>query len=66
MSPNRAEEYIKAFHLPECEEAVLIFLDVKQKSCVETGRKIGMTEDTVKRYRKKAYAHIADEISNKK
>ena len=64
MSPNRAKEYIKSFNLPEDEENVLLLLDVRRLSCVAAGMDIGITPDTVKRYRQRAYAHIADELNN--
>lgn len=64
MAPNRAKEYIESFHLPEDEENVLFLLDVRRMSCVAAGMNIGITSDTVKRYRQRAYAHIADELNH--
>lgn len=62
MSPNRAINYIKSFHLRQDEENFLISLDVYGKSVTETAMEYNATIETVKRRRKQAYAHIADEI----
>lgn len=61
-SPRRAVEYIRAFELPEDEETALILCDVRRKSCLEAARALSVSPETVKRYRHRAYAKIADEI----
>lgn len=63
MSPPRAIAYIKAFELPTDEESVIIACDVRRRSCVQVAQALNMTEDTVKRNRKRGYAKIADGIS---
>lgn len=62
MSPKRAIQYIQAFELPEDEESVIIQCDVKRKSCVQVAAMLHTSPDTVKRYRRKAYQKIVDEV----
>lgn len=62
MAPKRAVEYIRSFELPADEEAVLIACDVRGKSCVEAARDLHTSPETVKRYRRKAYHKISDDI----
>lgn len=66
MSPRRAETYIKSFHLPNEEELFLIECDVRDRSVVSVAMEYGFTPDTVKRKRRRAYAHIADELNNER
>jgi DNA-directed RNA polymerase specialized sigma24 family protein len=64
MAPVRAIAIVKACQLPALEEACVIKCDVEQLSCVEAAWKLNVTEDTVKKRRKKAYIKIADHIEN--
>jgi hypothetical protein len=64
MAPTRAITYIKAFQLPEEEEAILIDCDVKQKTeiCVAIERHLSV--DAVKKRKRKAYQKIADFLNH--
>lgn len=63
ISPKRAEETIRAFHLPAEEELFLIECDVRRKSYVQAADDNHTTPEVIKRRRHKAYAKIADEIA---
>ncbi len=62
MSPRRAEECIRAFHLPEEEEIFLIECDVRGLSYAQAAYKYYTTPEVIKRRRQRAYSKIADEI----
>lgn len=62
MNPRRAVAYIKAFELPQDEETALIECDVRGKSCVQAAEILHVSADTVKRYRKRAYRKITNDI----
>lgn len=64
MAPTRAVSYIRAFELPEDEEICLVECDVKRLSAVQVAMRMGMTPDTVKKKRQRAFAHIADAINH--
>lgn len=63
MSPKRAIQYIQFFELPTEEESVIIECDVRGKSCIQAADLLHTSPDTVKRYRRKAYRKIVDEIN---
>lgn len=65
MSPKRAIAYIQSFDLPAEEQLYLIECDVRRKSCVQTAQDNKTTPEVVKRRRRSAYAHIADEINHR-
>lgn len=65
MSPNRAIEHIKSFHLRADEENFLIETDVYGKSLVETAMDYNVCPETVRNKRKSAYIKIADEINSR-
>lgn len=64
MAPKRAIAYIKAFELPQSEEAALIECDVRQKTIVQASFDLHICADEVKRRKRKAYAKIADAINH--
>lgn len=63
MSPRRAEEYIRSFHLPEEEELFLLECDVRGKSYVQAAKDNNTTPEVIKRRRRRAYGKISDEIN---
>lgn len=64
MSPKRATSYIKAFELPEDEEYFLLHCDVKKESVCKASSNFGLTIDSGKKIRQRAYAHIADDLKH--
>lgn len=66
MSPRRAEDYIRAFHLPGKETTCLIERDVNDLSYVQICEKHGFSPEVVKESRRKAYAKIADALEYEK
>ena len=62
MSPERAVDFIRAFHLPEKEETCIIEKEVNDLSYTQICRKHGMTPETVKNARARAFAKIADAL----
>lgn len=63
MAPRRAEAYIRAFELPEDEEAFLIACDVRGLSCMQAAAEFHTSLETVKRRRQSAYRKIADDMT---
>lgn len=64
MAPKRAISYIKAFELPEEEEACLIERDVRKRSYIQISEAMNMSPETVKKRRHNAFAKIADQLNN--
>lgn len=64
MSPNRAAAYIKSFNLPADEENCLVECEVRGLSYVQAADRLNMSPECIKRSRRKAFAHIADELNN--
>lgn len=64
MAPKRAIAYIRAFELPEEEEACLIERDVLQKSRLQIALRLHVSVETVDERRRSAYKKIADGISH--
>jgi len=64
MSPQRALAYISAFDLPPDEANSLIECDVRGKSYTEACTVLGMSPETIKRCRRRAFAKIADAINH--
>lgn len=60
MAPKRAVSYIRSFELPPDEETCLIECDVRQKSIVQVADMLHVSQETVKKRRKSAYAKIVD------
>lgn len=65
MSPVRATDFIKSFHLPEEEEKILIACDVQKKSYASQYLN-GYTERVIKDSKRRAYTKIADAIEYEK
>lgn len=63
MSPRRAEETVRAFHLPEDEERFLLELDVRGLSYAQAADKFHVSPEAIKRRRQRAYSKIADTIA---
>lgn len=66
MSPWRAEDYIRAFRLPERETVCLIERDVNDLSYAQICDKYGFSPETVKEARRRAYGKISDAIEYEK
>lgn len=64
MSPNRAIEYIHAFHLPEEEELFLIECDVRRKSQADAAEKYHTSTSVVNRRRQRAFSKMVDHIKH--
>lgn len=66
MAPNRAIAFIKAFNLPEDEERCLIDCDVRRLCYAQiiTDGNRPMSAEAIKKKKRSAYAHIADEMNN--
>lgn len=64
MSPRRAAEYIKAFGLPESEEALLLAIDVHRQNYTQL-MELGYSPECIKRARRRAYGKIADELNHR-
>lgn len=64
MSPKRALKYIAAFDLPEDEANSIIECEVRGKSYVQVCEKLGMSRETLKKCRQRAFAKIADAINH--
>lgn len=64
MAPKRAVSYIQSFDLPKEEELFLIECDVRRKSCVQAALDNHATAEVVKRRRRSAYQHIADQLEH--
>lgn len=62
MSPWRAEDYVKAFRLPEKEQTCILEKDVYDLSYVQICEKHGFSPEVVKEARRRGYAKIADGI----
>lgn len=60
MSPNRATDYVGAFHLPTDEEAAILLHDVQGLSYIQISDICHVSADTIKTRRQKAFAKIAD------
>jgi DNA-directed RNA polymerase specialized sigma24 family protein len=64
MSPRRATDFVRAFGLPTEEEAIIIEADVRRHSLVDISRAHNLSVETVKRYRRRGYRKIVDEMQN--
>lgn len=64
MPTREATAMIKAFRLPDEEEASVILCDVRKMSRVQAGAIIGLSSDAVKNRRAAAYARMCAEIEN--
>lgn len=63
MSPNRAEETIRAFRLPEEEELFLLEIDVRGLSYIQAAERFHTSPESIKRRRQRAYSKIVDTIA---
>lgn len=66
MSPERAVDFIKAFGLPEKEETCIIEKEVNDLSYTQICEKYGLSPETVKESRRRAFKKITDAIEYRK
>ena len=66
MSPRRALDYIKSFHLRPEEEAALIACDVHGLSYIQAADELHLSLEAIKSRKRRAYAKIADELNHEK
>lgn len=58
MPPKQAAAYVQAFELPTQEAFCIIECDVRKRSCIEVGRVLYVSPETVWRRRKDGYAKM--------
>lgn len=62
MAPRRATEAVRAAGLPPDEETCVIEVDVLGRSCLQTAARLNLSVDGLYKLRRRAYAHLADDI----
>lgn len=62
MAPRRAIALVEEMQLPADEARTVIECDVRRRSCVEAAHSMNVSPETVKAYRRRAYAKMADEL----
>ena len=64
MAPNRAVEFVRSFDLPEEEAQSIILCDVRQKSYVQASDILHLSQESIKRKRRKALDKIIDALTH--
>ena len=64
MPTREATAMVKAFRLPEEEEAAVVLCDIRKLSRIQAGDAMGLSPDAVKNRRAAAYARMCAEIDN--
>lgn len=62
MAPNRAEEAVKLVGLPPDEEAAIIFVDIRKRSCLQAADELRVSVDGFNKLRRKAYQKMTDDM----
>lgn len=62
MAPRRATEAVRAAGLPPDEETCIVEVDVLGRSCLQTATRLNISVDGLYKLRRRAYAHLADDI----
>lgn len=62
MAPRRATEAVRAAGLPPDEETCIVDVDVLGRSCLQTATRLNLSVDGLYKLRRRAYAHLADDI----
>lgn len=62
MAPRRATEAVRAAGLPPDEETCIVEVDVLGRSCLQTATRLNLSVDGLYKLRRRAYAHLADDI----
>lgn len=62
MAPRRATEAVRAAGLPPDEETCIVDVDVLGRSCLQTAVRLNLSVDGLYKLRRRAYAHLADDI----
>ena len=60
MAPRRATEAVRAAGLPP--ETCIVEGDVLGRSCLQTAARLNLSVDGLYKLRRRAYAHLADDI----
>ena len=59
MAPRRATEAVRAAGLPP---TCIVEVDVLGRSCLQTAARLNLSVDGLYKLRRRAYAHLADDI----
>ena len=62
MAPRRATEAVRAAGLPPHDDPCIVEGDVLGRSCLQTAARLNLSVDGLYKLRRRAYAHLADDI----